>query len=186
MARAASGSPATVETGALDGTGYEYVGTSNQSFNTTVEATISGDVELNSRRPVRATTPISTYRRGTGAGPALVLVATAPAVAPIETQPVVRNPLATLSTPALLAHLQSVYTVESLSRGENTTVRLLGTETTARTDTGTATHEGEQVPVTVTVASVRDGEEFVTVGAIGPRSTADRDRVRQVVAGLTH
>ena len=31
----ASGSPATVETGALDGTGYEYVGTSNQSFNTT-------------------------------------------------------------------------------------------------------------------------------------------------------
>jgi len=182
----ASGSPATVETGALDGTGYEYVDTSNRTVNTTVEATISGDVELNGERPVTATTPVATYRRGTDAGPALVLVAAAPAVNPIENQPVVRDPLATLSTPELLGHLQSTYAVESLDRGENATVRLLGNETTARTYTGEATRGGERVPVTVTVASVRDGEDFVTAVAVEPRSTADRDRVRQVIAGVTH
>lgn len=182
----AAGTPATVDATALDGTGYERVGTANRTFNTTVGATISGDVKMSAERPVTATTPITTYRRGTDSGPALVLVATAPAVHPIENQPVVRNPLATLSPTALVTYLQSTYAVESLERGENTTVRLLANETAARTYTGTATREGETVPVRATVVSVRDGEEFVTVVSVTPRSAADDERVQQVVAGVTH
>ena len=76
-----------------------------------------------------------------------------------------------------MSRLRSTYALERVDRGENATVRLLGSETMARTYTGAATRGGESVPVTVTVASVRDGEEFVTVVAVEPRSTAGRDRV---------
>ncbi|QIO22203.1 DUF6517 family protein [Haloarcula sp. JP-L23] len=182
----AAGSPAAVDTAALDGTGYEYVGTTNRTLNTTVQSAISGDVQLDAERPVTATTPIATYRRGTDSGPALLLVATAPAVRPVENQPTVRNPLGTLSTADLVGYLQSTYAVESLTRGENATVRLLGNETVARTDTGVATYDGKSTRVVVTVASVRDGDEFVTVVAVAPRSVADHERVKRVVAGVTH
>lgn len=182
----AAGSPATVDDGALSAAGYEPAGTTSPTLNTTVEATISGDVELNGQRPVTATTPVATYRRGTAAGPALVAVAAAPAVRPIENQPVVRNPLGTLSTAELVAYLQSTYALDRLDRTGNATVRLLGNETAAPTYTGTGTRDGESVPVVVTVATVRDGEEFVTVVTVEPQSTADRDRVRQLLAGVTH
>ncbi|WP_276271173.1 DUF6517 family protein [Haloarcula litorea] len=182
----ASGSPATVQAGTLDGTGYEHAGTENRTLNTTVSATISGDVEMSADRPVTATTPVATYRRTTDAGPALILVATAPAVRPIENQPLVRNPLTTLTPGALVGYLQSTYAVDSLSDGENTTVELLGNETTAETFEGTGTLSGESVAVRVTTASVRDGDEFVTVAAVHPASIEERARVRQLLAGVEH
>lgn len=182
----ASGTPAAVDAETLATTGYEPVGTTNRTLNTTVRATISGDVEMNAQREVRATTPVTTYRRSTTSGPALFVVATAPAVRPIENQPVVRNPLTADGTGALVAHVQSTYAVESLTRGPTRNVTMLGNETAARVSTGEGTREGQRVPLRVTVASVRDGDEFVTVVAVAPRSTAERERVRRLAGGVTH
>ena len=182
----ASGSPAAVEDAALEATGYERVSRTNRTLNTTLRATISGDVEMNAQRSVTATTPIATYRRATDAGPALFVVATAPAVRPIENQPVVRNPLVTEGTTHLVGYVQSTYAVESLERRSTRTVTVFGNETTARTSTGPATRDGAAVSLRVVVAAVRHDGEFVTAVAVGPRVTLDRDRVRRLLAGVTH
>ncbi|MFC7018309.1 MULTISPECIES: DUF6517 family protein [Haloarcula] len=108
----ASGSPAAVEDAALAATGYERVSRTNRTLNTTVRATISGDVEMDARRSVTA------------------------------------------GTRHLVGYVQATYAVESLERRSTTTVTVLGNETTARTSTGPA--------------------------------TLDRDRVRRLLAGVTH
>lgn len=177
-----SGTAATVDGGTLDATGYEHTGTTNRTLNTTVSATISGDVELNGEREVTATIPVANYRDDTADGTALFLVAATPAVRPIENQPVVRDPLATLDSAERVNFLQSAYAVDSLTRGENVTVQFLGNETAARSYEGTA----DSAPVTVRIASVRDGSEFVTVVSVTPSSSADAERFQQLVAGVTH
>jgi hypothetical protein len=177
-----SGTAAAVDSGALEATGYEHTGTENRTLNTTVSATISGDVELNGERDVTATVPVASYRTETGEGPALFLVAASPAVRPIENQPVVRDPLATLDPAERANFLQSTYAVDSLNQGENVTATLLGNETAARTYAA-STGQGE---VTVRIASVRDGEEFVTVVAVTPSGAAEEERFRQLVDGVTH
>jgi hypothetical protein len=175
-----SGTAASVEGPALDATGYEHTGTDDRTLNTTVGASISGDVELDAERPVTATIPVASYRRETTAGPALFLVAASPAVRPIETQPVARDPLATVGPAARTNRLQSTYTVSSLSRGENVSATVLGNETAARTYTASAA-QGE---VTVRIASVRDDDEFVTVVAVTP--VADEERFQRLGSGVTH
>ena len=177
-----SGTAATVDGSTLDATGYEHTGTTEQTLNTTVGASISGDVEMDADRPVTATIPVAGYRTDTADGTALFLVAATPAVRPIENQPVVRDPLATLAPAARANFLQSTYTVESLTQGENVTGQLLGNETAARSYAGTA----DGTPVTVRIASVRDGSEFVTVVAVTPSPAADAERFQQLVAGVTH
>lgn len=177
-----SGTAASVDAATLEATGYEHTGTENRSFNTTVSATISGDVELNGERDVTATVPVASYRTETGDGPALFLVAASPAVRPIENQPVVRDPLATLDPAARTTFVQSTYAVESLTQGPNVTATLLGNGTAARSYEGTA----ERGRLTVRIASVRDGEEFVTVVAVTPVSASDEERFRRLVAGVTH
>lgn len=177
-----SGTAATVDESALDGTGYEHTGTTERTLNTTVGTTISGDVELNGEREVTATIPVAGYRNDTADGTGLFLVAATPAVRPIENQPVVRDPLATLAPAARANFVQSEYAVDSLTRGENVTVQLLGNETAARSYAGTV----DGTPVTVRTASVRDGSEFVTVVAVTPSSSADAERFQQLVAGVTH
>lgn len=182
----ASGTPAAVDAQVLESMGYERVGTTNRTLNTTVRATISGDVEMNAQREVRATTPLATYRRSTASGPALFVVATAPAVRPIENQPVVRNPLTADGTGALVAYVQSTYAVESLTRGPTRNVTMLDNETAARVSTGEGVRDGQRVPLRITVASVLDDDEFVTVVAVASRSTAERERVQRLAGGIVH
>ncbi len=176
-----SGTAASVDSDTLEVTGYEPAGTENRTLNTTVSATISGDVELNGEREVTATIPVARYRTETAEGPALFLVAASPAVRPIENQPVVRDPLATLDTAERANFLQATYAVSSTSRGENVTATLLGNETDARTYAASS----GQGDVTVSIASVRDGEEFVTVVAITPPAAANEERFQRLVAGVT-
>ena len=177
-----SGTAATVDGSTLGATGYEHTGTTEQTLNTTVGASISGDVQMDADRPVTATVPVAGYRNDTADGPALFLVAATPAVRPIENQPVVRDPLATLEPAARTNFLQSTYTVASLTGGENVTVQFLGNETAARSYEGTA----DGTSVTVSIASARDGSEFVTVVAVTPSSSADTGRFQRLVAGVTH
>ena len=182
----ASASPATVDASALEATGYERVAATNRTLNTTVRASISGDVKLNAEQPVSVTTPLWTYRRATEAGPAVVVVAAAPAVRPIENQPVVKNPLLADGTLRLVTGVQSAYDVESLAERANNTVTLLGNETAAPTHVGPATHNGQSVDVRVTVATVRDGEDFVTVVAVAPTRVDEGERFQRLLDGVTH
>ena len=177
----ASGSEATVSSSALATTGYEPAGTTTKTLNATVEATVSGDVELNAEQPVTATIPVATYRTNTSSGTAVFSVAASPAVRPIENQPLVRDPLATLSPTDRTNFLQSTYAVDSLSEQANETVRLLGNDTVAVRYAG----ESDRGSVTVTIASVRDGDEFVTVVAVAPRSAASSERFQQLLDGVT-
>ena len=177
-----SGTAATVDEAALESTGYEHTGTTERTLNTTVGASISGDVEMDADRPVTATIPVASYRTDTADGTAVFLVAATPAVRPVENQPVVRDPLATLAPAARANFVQSTYTVDSLTQGENVTVQVLGNETAARSYEGTA----DGSPVSVRIASVRDGSEFVTVVSVAPSSSADAERFQRLVAGVTH
>ena len=177
-----AGTAASVDDSALEATGYEHTGTDERTLNTTVSATISGDVELNGEREVTATVPVASYRTETADGPALFLVAASPAVRPIENQPVVRDPLATLDPAERATFLQSTYAVDSPTQGETVTATLLGNETAARTYTASS----GQGDVIVTVASVRDGEEFVTVVAVSPSAAVDEERFQRLVGAVTH
>lgn len=180
----AEASPAAVDSAALSETGYERVAARELTLEVTVTASVSGDVELQATRDVEATTPVRVYRRDTDAGPAVVSVTSAPAVRPVENQPVARDPLAALSPTDRLAHVQDVYDVSEVAEpaaGRNVT--LLGTETTLRVAEATA---ADGTSLRVFVATVRHGDDFVTVAALVPRQVADaeRERVLALLAGV--
>lgn len=176
-----SGTETTVSPSALDATDYERVGTTTKTLNATVKATVSGDVELDADQPVTANIPVTIYRTDTDCGTAVFSVAASPAVRPIENQPIRRDPLATRSPTERTNLLQSTYTVESPSERANETVRLLGNDTVAVSYAA----ESDRGTVTVTITSVRDGEEFVTVVAVAPRSEADSERFQRLLDGVT-
>jgi hypothetical protein len=178
----ASGTPATIQDASLAETGYERIEATNRTRNTTVSASISGDVELRATRDVTATTPIRLYKRTTGSGSALVAVVSSPAIQPIENQPIYRNPLPNSPT-QLVSYVQSKYHIDSLKQTKNTTITLLGNKTGFRTYAGT-TRNGTDVRVHI--ASVRDGNDFVTVIAIHPASVHDRARLMKLLRAVKH
>jgi hypothetical protein len=178
----ASGTPATIQEDVLAATGYERIGAMNRTRNTTVSASVSGDVKLKATRDVSATTPIRLYKRTTGSGPAIVAVVSSPAIQPIEDQPIYRNPLP--NTPAkTVSYVQSKYHVSDFEQIGNATVTLLGNKTGFRTYTGT-TRNGTDVRVHI--ASVRDGNDFVTVIAIHPTGVDEQARVRKLLHSVKH
>jgi hypothetical protein len=178
----ASGTAATIQDASLAATGYERIRAMNRTRNATVSASISGDVELKATRDVTATTPIRLYKRATGSGPALVAVVSSPAIQPIKNQPIFRNPLPNTPT-KIVAYVQSRYHVSSLEQTGNATVTLLGNTTGFRTYTGT-TRNGTDVRVHI--ASVRDGNDFVTVVVIHPARVNERERVTKLLHGVKH
>ena len=172
-----SGTSATLSAATLDETGLSEARATNETLETRVEATVSGDVSVQAVVEVDVTTPVREYR---GEGVAVGVVST-PAVRPIEGRGAFRDPLAELSPEEQVAHAQSAYSVTGLGDGERLeNVTLLGTETPLRKFEGTAGGDA----VTVYLTRAKHGDDFVTVVVVAP---ADRDvDVGALVRGVEH
>lgn len=192
---AGASAPATVDSAALDAAGYQQAETRNVTFNTTVRASISGDVEMSSTRDVTAEMRITEYSREIDVGPASVSVVSSPAVHPIEDQSPTRDPFATLSTERQVTLGQRTYAnLSEFTLVENGTVTLLGNETDLLVYEASGVPESEasgnqdanSVRLTVYLASVQDGDDYVSIVAVVPRDADEQERVIQLMEAVGH
>lgn len=168
---------------------FTEVSARTSHHNTSVRASIQGDVALQSVREVRAETSIRVYRRNTSAGPVVVSVYSVPAVTLFpESARVVRNPVAPIAVGPLADRLQSIYRVGNLTRKTGPSVRLLGNVTSATVGEGPAEVNGARVDVTVRMVTVRHNGDFVTVVHIAPRGSRSdsASSFQQVLDGVVH
>ena len=177
----ASGSPAVLSAGTLDETGLSEFDATNETFETRVEATLSGDVSVRAVVEANVTTPVREYRRADGV---VVGVVSTPAVQPVENRSAYRDPLAELPTGEQVDYAQSRYGVAELGDGERVrNVTLLGRGTPLGRFEAAARGE----PVTVYLTRARDGDDVVTVVVVAPvGSELDVDDVVSIVGGVEH
>ncbi|MFB6309456.1 MAG: DUF6517 family protein [Haloarculaceae archaeon] len=180
------GTPATVPSAILSDVGYEDAGTTERRVNTTLTVTIQGDIEGRASQPVNATIPVSTYRRQTGSGPAIISVTASPSVAVVENPRTTADPLGEYGPAALLAFAQSAYSEADLEQRGSSDVALLNTTGTMRTYRGTAVRDGERTQVTVHIVEATHRDDVVRVVAVHPATVDERDRIRRLVGRLRH
>lgn len=161
-------------------TGFDETDRDRSQVNTTISATIQGDVELRTTRRVSVTTVSVAYRRETAAFGTYSV----PAVQPFERADLVKNPVEGADPATLVTRAQRTYAVSELSESRTTTVTLLGTETTATRYTGAATHDEESVQVRVVVATVRHDGDYVTAVTVTPEG--ESVPVARLFGGVTH
>jgi len=144
-------------------------------------------VELEGERDVEATLQVSAYRAGSSPPTPTLLVVSSPAVRSIENVDETADPARAVALPELLVTVQDQYAdVRDRSQVGERSVTLLGNETTLETYQATATVDGESVTVSVRVATVRDGDDYVTVVGIVPAERSDVDPVRRLAEDVTH
>lgn len=179
--------PAELSDATGDETGFAESGRGTRRLNTTISATIQGDVELTTTREVSVTTHRVSYRRGDGDAPAVFGLYSVPAVEPFERADLRKNP-ASEEPATLVDRAQTAYEVSPSAFGGGTasTVHLLGNETTATRYETTATLNTTEVPVVVTVATVRHGEDYVTAVAVVPADVEGDVDVETLLAGVRH
>jgi hypothetical protein len=178
--------PAELSTATRAETGFTETTRTTDRLNTTISATIQGDVELRTTRDVSVTTASVAYRRD-GSGPSAAFgTYSVPAVEPFERADLVKNPAGGLSTAALATRAQRTYEVTETTEIGTGPVTLFGNETTATRAEATATREGEPVEVVVTVATVRHGGDYVTAVAVVPASEAESTPTATLFDGVTH
>jgi hypothetical protein len=166
----ATATPATLDSAALDATGYAERRADAPWLNTTVTARIEGDVTLQTTREVRATTARRVYARSTPDGPTVVGLYAVPSVKPFENADLRKDPAAGLSPAARLGRAQSVYAdVRALSPAGERSVTVLGIEATLTRYRGTAQGNGTDRPVSAALVTVAHGDDYVTVAAVAPR-----------------
>jgi len=183
-----SADAATIAQDTLDATGFESQGQSASWVNTTISVSISGDVELQASKDVRARSPVRTYRRGSEAGPIAVGLLTVPAVHLLEeSADIIRNPASEIEPGSLAGRVQSSYgAIEIGEQIDNTTVTMLGNRTHLVTYAATAPADGQTREVRVSIATVQHGDAFVTYVEVSPASTANIERTQQLLAGVEH
>lgn len=173
-----SGTPATLSEATLGETGLSQERATNETLETQVETTLSGDVSVRAIVDVDVTTPVREYRGENGV---VVGVVSTPAVQPIENSPQYRDPLAEFSVAEQVAYAQSRYDVVDLSEGEREgNVTLLESEAPLRRFEATA----EGTALTVYLTRAHDGADFVTVVVVAP--TGSEVDVAEVVSGVEH
>ncbi len=183
-----SATPATIGDDVLAETGYQPAGESTGWINTTVSHSISGDVELEASKDVRARSPVRVYHRDTNGGPAVVGVVTVPTVRLLEESAnIARNPAADLGPAGYAERLSTTYSDLQVNEvRSNRSVTLLDNRTFLVEYAATASRGGSTVDVRLFVATTRHGGDFVTFVAIVPAEAADPDRVKQVLGGVRH
>lgn len=183
-----SATPATIGDTTLDETGFEPAGESTGWVNTTVSVSLSGDVELEASKDVRARSPVRAYSRETDGPPAIAGLVTVPAVRLLEKSAnIARNPAGDLGPTGYAGRLPSTYSnLEVAEVRSNTSVSLLGNRTFLQQYAASASHNGSTVDVRVFVATVRHRGDFVTFVAIVPAEAADPNRVMQLLGGVRH
>lgn len=182
-----AGTPAALDEDAAAEAGYERAGGTNHTLNATITVKLQGDVEGRESQDVTATVPVTTYNRSTDNGPAVLAVASSPHVQVVENPPSGGDPLGTLSTAELVGAVQTTYeNPADLTETDTRTVQMLGTETTLTTYHGTAIRGDSRVDVTVHVGRARDGGDVVTLVAVHPRGSDERDRVVDLAGAIRH
>jgi hypothetical protein len=140
---------------------------------------------MSSVRDVEART--ATYRRDTERGPATFVAYATPALRPAESVNATVTLAAERDTAALIGDVQTVDAdVNDVTRVGNRTVTLLGNQTTLRAYEATATVGGRRVDVTIYRASVRYGDDNVSVPVVAPAGVDERERVRSLVGAVSH
>lgn len=166
-------------------TRFAESGRGTHRLNTTISATIQGDVELSTTREVSVTTYRVTYRRDDGGAPAVFGLYSVPAVKPFERADLRKNP-ASGEPSSLVERAQATYEASpsAFGAGTESEARLLGTETTATRYETAVTLNGTETPVAVTVATARHGGDYVTAVAVVP---ADESvPVARLLGGVRH
>jgi len=174
----AAATPAAVPADAAAAAGYEATATTERRLNATVTAELEGDISVTERVDVRATVPVTTYRRTDGPGTAAV--AASPLVQVVENPPVARDPLATLSTGELVALLfdRSV----DVERTNERTVPALDGEATLAVHEGT---DADGAAVLVWVVRAEREDAVVTVVGVAPAGS-DPAAFEALVAAAEH
>ena len=172
-------SAAELDTTTQTETGVTETGRVRENVTTTISATIQGDVELRTTRRVNVTTVSVSYQ-----GSETVFgTYSVPGVEPFERADLVKNPVEGVGPTTLATRAQRTYTVDELSKAGETTVTLLGNETTAVRYEGTATRTGECVDVDVVVATVYHDGDYVTAAVI---TEGDLGSVETLFGGVRH
>jgi hypothetical protein len=161
-------------------TGFVEAGRHRGAVNTTISATIQGDVELRTTRRVDVTTVSVSYRRERAAFGTYSV----PGVRPFERADLTKNPVEGTPPAALATRAQRAYAVDELTAQGSATVTLLGEETTATRYAGTATPDGEEVRVGVVVTTVRHDGDYVSAVVVAP--SEEPVPLAALFGGVTH
>ena len=180
----AAASPAELSDDAVEDLGLERVESGSSWLNRSVQASLSGDVELSADREVRAETHRRVYRGQHESGPVVVAVYSVPAVHIGETADIEVDPAADLSPADLVERVQSVYSVESVEAENDSSVPLLGNRTAVRELSGSGTVDGESVELRGRMATVKHRDDYVTVVVLYPDGT--EPDVEAIARGVTH
>lgn len=158
--KAAATTPAELPEADATEAGYSLETEDERTVETTVSAEISGDVETTARRDVEATVFRRIYTDGAAARFGVV---TAPLVDLLSGQELFRDPIVALDDAAAIEHATD-RSVNDVNSDGDTSITLLGTETTGARLTGTV----DGTPVSVVRASVTADEDGVTAVAVVP------------------
>jgi hypothetical protein len=179
-----SASEATVSSEAVSAAGFAEAGVEEVQVDRSGTLSVSGDVEMDLGYQIRATGWRATYRSAEGAS--VFGLYTAPMAQPERVDARI-DPLGDRSLAEIVAGAQTTYEDPAdLERVQNRTVAVLGSETTVQQFAGTATRDGEDIEVTVHVATVdHEGDRLRAVG-VTPREADNWETLRSLFEGVSH
>lgn len=182
----ATASPAAVSDDALTIAGYEEASVEERELTASGRLDISGDVQMELRYTIKATTSRAVYRATGTSPPVLFTVLSVPLAKPEQVSATI-NPLRDRSTTDLAARAQDTYSgFEELSHSENQTVTTLGNQTTLVKYTALASADGDPTEIYLYIVRLRHAGDILIGIGVGPQSADDPASIRTLVGALQH
>lgn len=179
-------SPATVDGGTLDGTGYELNNEDTVQVNETVEVPVAGERDVRITNHVRgyaSSPPEEGSAENATVGAFFVLSTPQAQVAGQGTNPLGRVPLEELIT-RVASRADDDQEFEQVGTKE---VEVLGTTATAETYATTMERQGQEVDTYVYVVRVaHEGDYVIAVGMTPQERGNDEDGIYEMMRGLEH
>ncbi|MEF8801469.1 MAG: DUF6517 family protein [Halolamina sp.] len=177
----ATAGQATVSDVALSATGFSERTVQERQLSDSGTLDVSGDVEMEVTYRIEATTSRGVYASGEGSVFAAYSV---PLVEPDDVAATI-NPLGGRSVSDVVTHAQDTYgEFGDLDHVENTTVTMLGTQTTLGKYATAASGPDGSTEVFVYVAQVQHDGDVVVAVAVLPQANDDAEAVRMLVGGI--
>ncbi|WP_276272184.1 DUF6517 family protein [Haloarcula litorea] len=175
--------PTSIDDGTLSETGYEQSNSTTQNITRTVS--VAGQ-----ERTIRVVNHVDQYRRSIDLGPIgelplarFVVVSTPGATVAGQTL----NPAADWSNRRVVEQLAGrTGQIDDVGFEENRTVRSLGEDRTVGMFSGTTTVQGQEIDVTLHVASFEHEGDVLLVFAVHPEQVDERARVDAMFGGIQH
>lgn len=182
----ASASPGTVSDDALTTAGYEEDSVEERGLTASGRLDISGDVQMELRYTIQATTSRAIYRDEEASPPQLFSVMSVPLAKPEQVSATI-NPLRDRSLSDLANRSQDTYSgITDLRHSENITVSVLGNETTLSKYSATATTDGDQTDVYLYVVRFRHEDDILIGIGLGPQSADVSATIRTLAEAIQH